>query len=41
MTGKLSGFSLIEYEKNDGLNIAISKEKQLRLAGTDYFKNNN
>ncbi len=41
MAGKLSGFSLIEYEKNDGLKQAIAREKQLGLAGTDYFKNNN
>jgi signal transduction histidine kinase len=40
MAGKLSGFSLIEYEKKDGLKQAIAKEKQLGLAGTDYFKNN-
>ena len=35
--GKLTGFSLIEYEKNDALKQAISKEKELNLAGTDYF----
>ena len=29
MAGKLSGFSLIEYEKKDGLKQAIAKEKQL------------
>ncbi len=41
MAGKLSGFSLIEYQKKDGLKQAVAKEKQLQLAGTDYFKNNN
>ena len=41
MAGKLSGFSLIDYQKKDGLKQAVAKEKQLQLAGTDYFKNNN
>jgi two-component system LytT family sensor kinase len=41
ITGKLTGFSMIEYEKKDALKQAISKEKQLDLSGTDYFKNNN
>ncbi|HEY5407484.1 MAG TPA: histidine kinase [Ginsengibacter sp.] len=41
MAGKLSGFSLIEYEKNDGLKQAMAKEKEFNLAGTDYFKTNN
>lgn len=41
VAGKLSGFSLIEYEKKDGLKRAIAKENELNLAGTDYFRNNN
>lgn len=40
VAGKLSGFSLIEYEKKDALKQAIAKEKDFNLAGTDYFKNN-
>ncbi len=41
IAGKLSGFSLIEYEKKDGLKQAIAKEKEFNLEGTDYFKTNN
>ena len=40
IVGKLSGFSLIEYEKRDGLKQAVAKEKQLQLAGVEYYKNN-
>ena len=29
--------SIIEYEKKEDLNKAITREKQLNLAGTDYY----
>jgi signal transduction histidine kinase len=35
----LTGFSLVEYEKNEDLRSAISKEKALNLANTDYYIN--
>ncbi|HVZ95804.1 MAG TPA: histidine kinase [Chitinophagaceae bacterium] len=38
-TGRISGFSLIAYEKKENLKLAIAKEKELNLEGTDYFKN--
>ena len=42
-TALLTGTSLIEYEKREGLKLAIAKEEQLGVAGTEYFladKNN-
>ena len=36
-TARLTNTSLIEYEKKDALNRAIAKEKQLNVAGTDYY----
>ncbi len=38
-TGRLSGFSLIAYERNESLKVAIAKEKEFGLAGTDYYNN--
>lgn len=38
-TAVLTGFSLVEYEKNEDLKQAISKEQTLNLAGTNYFIN--
>jgi two-component system LytT family sensor kinase len=42
-TAKVTGLSLVEYEKNEGLKIAKSKEQSFNSAGTNYFlsdKNN-
>jgi two-component sensor histidine kinase len=38
-TALLTGYSLVEYEKNEDLKTAISKEQALNLAGTDYYAN--
>ena len=35
----ITGFSLVEYEKKEDLALAVSKEKTLNLANTDYFIN--
>jgi signal transduction histidine kinase len=35
----LTGFSLVQYEKNADLKVAIEREKTLNLAGTSYFIN--
>lgn len=40
-TAVVTGVSLIEYEKKQDLNSAISREKALNLEGTNYFKDNN
>ncbi|MEJ7672015.1 MAG: histidine kinase [Chitinophagaceae bacterium] len=40
-TAMLTNTSLIEYEKNEALGKAITKEKQLNVAGTDYYLSNN
>ncbi len=37
LTAIVTSTSLVEYEKNQNLNLAIDKEKQLSLAGTKYF----
>jgi two-component sensor histidine kinase len=37
-TAVLTGYSLIQYEKNQDLQTAITKEKELNLFGTDYYK---
>jgi signal transduction histidine kinase len=39
-TAKLTGFSLVRYEKREDLKLAIAKERTLNLAGTNYFINN-
>ncbi|HUS02670.1 MAG TPA: histidine kinase [Chitinophagaceae bacterium] len=36
-TARLTNTSLIEYEKKEDLKKAIAKEKQLNVAGTDYY----
>ena len=36
-TARLTNTSLIEYEKKEALTKAINKEKQLNVAGTDYY----
>ncbi len=36
-TAVLTGFSLVQYEKNEDLKSAIAKEKAMGLAGTSYF----
>ena len=38
-TAMLTGFSLVQYEKKEDLKLAISKERTLNLAGTNYFIN--
>ena len=38
-TAMLTGFSLVQYEKNADLKVAIEREKALNLAGTNYFIN--
>ncbi len=39
-TALVTGTSLVEYEKRENLKLAIAKEKQLNLAGTQYFSAN-
>ena len=39
-TANLTNNSLIEYEKKDARNSAISREKQLNVVGTDYYLSN-
>lgn len=39
-TAKLTNTSLIEYEKKEARNSAINREKQLNVAGTDYYLSN-
>ena len=36
-TALVTGYSLVEYEKNEDLKIAIAKEQALNLSGTDYY----
>ncbi len=36
-TAVLARTSLVEYEKKDAFNSAINREKQLNVAGTDYY----
>ncbi len=36
-TAVVTGYSLVNYEKKESLQSAITKEKELNLAGTDYF----
>ena len=36
-TAMLTNTSLLEYEKSDALKSAISREKELNVAGTDYY----
>lgn len=36
-TAVATGYSLVEYEKKQDLRVAITKENELNLAGTDYF----
>ena len=36
-TAKITGYSLIQYDKNEDLRLAKEKEQQLNLAGTDYY----
>lgn len=36
-TALLTGASLVEYEKRESLKLAITKEEQLGIAGTQYF----
>ena len=36
-TARLTNTSLIEYEKKEDLKKAIAREKQLNVAGTDYY----
>ncbi len=36
-TAVISGYSLVQYEKNENLKEAKSKEKELGLAGTRYY----
>jgi len=38
-TAKLTGFSLVQYEKSADLKMAIAREKALNLAGTRYYIN--
>ncbi len=38
-TAVLTGYSLVEYEKNEDLKAAIAKEQALNIAGTDYYAN--
>jgi len=42
-TAMVTGFSLVQYEKNENLKQAISKEEDMGVAGTSYYlaKNNN
>lgn len=39
-TAVITGYSLVEYDKNQDLKSAIAKEKSLNIAGTDYYRNN-
>src|SRR5665213_1682734 len=39
ITARVSGFSLVQYEKNEDFQTAVAKEKALNLAGTNYFVN--
>lgn len=36
-TAVLTGYSLVQYDKNQDLKSAIAKEQALNIAGTDYF----
>lgn len=38
-TAVLTGYSLVEYEKNQDLKSAISKEQSFNLSGKDYYSN--
>lgn len=37
ITARVSGFSLVQYEKNEDFHIAVAREKALNLSGTNYF----
>ena len=39
-TAEFTNTSLIEYEKKEARNSAINREKQLNVAGTDYYLSN-
>ncbi len=39
-TAVSTGYSLVEYEKNQALKTAIVKEKAFNIAGTNYYTNN-
>ena len=36
-TAIVTGYSLVQYEKNENLKVAISKEENLGLSGTNYY----
>lgn len=38
-TAVLTGYSLVEYDKQEAFKAAVSKEKALNLAGTSYYRN--
>src|SRR6476659_8921831 len=40
-TALATNFSMVEFEKKEGLQKAIAKEQQLNLTGTNYFADNN
>ena len=41
VTGKVTGFSLIDYDKNEALQQAKEKEQENNVAGTTYYLNHN